>query len=51
MENYELIDNKERHQYEFHIDKSVPRIEYILSKTGKSISHIRKCLLPSKAKE
>lgn len=34
MENYELIDNKERHQYEFHIDKSVPRIEYILSKNG-----------------
>ena len=28
-ENYELIDNKERHQYEFHVEKYTPRIEYI----------------------
>ena len=28
-ENYELIDNEERHQYEFHIERYVPRIEYI----------------------
>ena len=25
-ENYELIDNEERHQYEFHIERYVPRI-------------------------
>ena len=23
-ENYELIDNEERHQYEFHIERYVP---------------------------
>lgn len=34
MEEYDLIDNEEKHQYEFHIDMSVPRIEYILSKNG-----------------
>ena len=28
-ENYELIDNEERHQSEFHIERYVPRIEYI----------------------
>ena len=29
MENYELIDNKDEAQYEFHIEKFVPKIEYI----------------------
>lgn len=24
-ENYELIDNEERHQYEFHIERYVPQ--------------------------
>ena len=33
-ENYELIDNEERHQYEFHIERYVPRIEYIKNKYG-----------------
>lgn len=32
--DYKLIDNAEKHQYEFHIDGLVPRIEYILSKNG-----------------
>ena len=27
--DYELIDNEERHQYEFHVDKYTPKIEYI----------------------
>lgn len=31
---YELIDNKERHQYEFHVEKYTPRIEYIKSING-----------------
>ena len=30
-ENYELIDNEEKHQYEFHVEGYVPRIEYIKS--------------------
>lgn len=34
MEDYELINNEERHQYEFHIGNNVPKIEYILSKNG-----------------
>lgn len=29
-ENYELIDNEEKHQYEFHVEGYVPRIEYIV---------------------
>lgn len=33
-EDYELIDNKERRQYEFHIEKYTPRIEYIKSSNG-----------------
>lgn len=33
-EDYELIDNKERRQYEFHIEKYTPRIEYIKSNNG-----------------
>lgn len=33
-EDYELIDNKERRQYEFHIEKHTPRIEYIKSSNG-----------------
>lgn len=33
-ENYELIDNEERHQYEFHIERYVPRIEYIKTRMG-----------------
>lgn len=30
----ELIDNKEKKQYEFHIDKYVPRVEYIKLNNG-----------------
>lgn len=33
-EEYELIDNEERHQYEFHIEKYTPVIEYIKSTNG-----------------
>ncbi len=31
---YELIDNEERHQYEFHVEKYTPKREYIKSKNG-----------------
>lgn len=34
MANYELIDNQEENQYEFHIDKYIPKIEYIKSQNG-----------------
>ena len=34
MDDYELIDNEERRQYEFHIGKYVPKIEYIKTKNG-----------------
>lgn len=34
MDDYELINNTENHQYEFHIGKLVPKIEYIKSKNG-----------------
>ena len=34
MDDYELIDNTENHQYEFHIGKLVPTIEYSKSKNG-----------------
>ena len=34
MDDYELIDNTKNHQYEFHIGKLVPKIEYIKSKNG-----------------
>lgn len=33
-ENYELIDNAERHRYEFHIDNYIPLIEYTKTKNG-----------------
>ena len=36
MDDYELIDNEERHQYEFHIGKYVPKIEYIKTKNGEN---------------
>lgn len=32
--DYELIDNGDKHQYEFHIDGYIPKIEYIKSKNG-----------------
>lgn len=31
-EDYELIHNKSRHQYEFHIERYTPKIEYIINK-------------------
>lgn len=34
MEDYELIDNVEEKQYEFHIGKYKPLVEYIKSKNG-----------------
>ncbi|MDR2123259.1 MAG: N-acetyltransferase [Flavobacteriaceae bacterium] len=29
MSNYKLVDNAEKHQYEFHIEGFTPKIEYI----------------------
>ncbi len=34
MKSYELVDNTERKQYEFHIEGYVPKIEYIKTKNG-----------------
>ena len=34
MEEDELIDNTELHQFEFHIDKYTPRVEYIKTQNG-----------------
>ncbi|WP_108822911.1 GNAT family N-acetyltransferase [Dysgonomonas sp. Marseille-P4361] len=34
MEDYTLVDNKEKKQYEFHIGEYMPKIEYIKSETG-----------------
>lgn len=33
--NYDLINNKISKQYEFHIDRYVPLIEYIVNEEGK----------------
>ena len=32
--DYELIDNEERRQYEFHVEKYTPKIEYMKSTIG-----------------
>lgn len=34
---YELIDNKNKKQYEFHIDESIARVEYIKLEDQKKI--------------
>lgn len=34
MENYELIDNEKKNQYEFHVGSYIPKIEYIKSNNG-----------------
>lgn len=34
MENYELIENEIENQYEFHVGKYLPRIEYIKTNNG-----------------
>ena len=34
MENYELIDNTDDNQYEFHIDGHIAKIEYIKTNKG-----------------
>ncbi|MEM7380093.1 MAG: GNAT family N-acetyltransferase [Bacteroidota bacterium] len=39
MENYELIDNQASKQYEFHVDGTVPRIEYIKAKDKIYLTH------------
>ena len=36
---YQLTDNKEAKQYEFHIDGEVPRIEYILAQNQIYLTH------------
>ena len=48
-ENYELIDNEERHQYEFHIERYVPRIEYIKNKDG--VIYLTHTEVPMEVKE
>lgn len=30
--DYELINNESRRQYEFHIDRYIPKIEYVVNK-------------------
>lgn len=32
MEEYQLIDNNEDHQYELHVEKGIAKIEYIITK-------------------
>lgn len=34
MEDYTLIDNEEKKQYEFHVGEYIPKIEYIKTATG-----------------
>ncbi|MBB4036496.1 hypothetical protein GGR21_002398 [Dysgonomonas hofstadii] len=34
MEHYELIDNTEANQYEFHVGTHIAKIEYIKTKNG-----------------
>ncbi|MDU1905537.1 MAG: GNAT family N-acetyltransferase [Dysgonomonas sp.] len=34
MENYELIDNIDEKQYEFHVDNYIAKIEYIKTNDG-----------------
>lgn len=34
MENYELTDNVEKSQYEFHVENYLPKIEYIKTNNG-----------------
>lgn len=33
-EEYKLIDNENKHQYEFHIDDKIAKMEYIKSASG-----------------
>lgn len=39
MKEYELHNNEKNHQYEFHIDDYVPRIEYIRVKDEIYLTH------------
>ena len=39
MKDYELIDNVEAKQYEFHVDGTIPRIEYIKAKDKIYLTH------------
>ena len=39
MKDYELQNNEEKHQYEFHINDYTPRIEYILVKDEIYLTH------------
>ncbi len=39
MSNYKLINNVEKHQYEFHIEKFTPKIEYIETKDEIYLTH------------
>ncbi|WP_029905116.1 GNAT family N-acetyltransferase [Prevotella sp. 10(H)] len=34
MKNYDLIDNVDENQYEFHVDGYLPKIEYIKTNNG-----------------
>jgi predicted GNAT family acetyltransferase len=37
--NYNLVDNKEKKQYEFHIEGHIARIEYIVAKDEIFLTH------------
>lgn len=37
--NYQLIDNEEKKQYEFHIDDAIPKIEYIKAQNQIYLTH------------
>ena len=37
-EDYKLIDNEEKHRYEFQIDGKIAEIDYIKSNNGESIA-------------
>ncbi len=39
MEHYELIDNTEANQYEFHVGTHIAKIEYIKTKNGGNLSY------------
>lgn len=37
--NYQLIDNEEAKQYEFHVEDTIPRIEYIKAQNNIYLTH------------
>ena len=41
-EDYKLIDNEEKHRYEFQIDGKIAEIDYIKSNNGEIYLYIQK---------